>query len=236
MKRCKFLAAGIALSAVFLSPAHASGIPTVDAATIAQLQEQLLTARDQLKNLTEQLQTAKSQLAAFTQSSGYGSLPGDSDIRNQLRAALPSSAQDLLDRSGSSGLNVDVSRITDDVMAPVNFEEDRQLLSKRALNIEATAKAMNERAYDSMTRRLANVDALQDKINQTTNPKEIAELQARIQIEQANITAEQTRIQLASQQLEAERHLLQARGERVYGGWFGNSTGSGDTSGVHEKD
>jgi len=234
MTRCKILATGIALSVVCLNPANASGIPTVDAATIAQLQEQLLTARDQLKNLTEQLQTARSQLAAFTQSSGYGNVVGNPDIRNQLRAALPSSAQDLLDRSGSSDLNGDVSQITEDVMATVNFGEDRQQLSKRALNIEATAKAMSERAYDSMTRRLANVDALQDKINQTTNPKEIAELQARIQIEQANITAEQTRIQLASQQLEAERHLLQARAERVYGGWFGNGPGSGDPAGATE--
>lgn len=226
MTRYKQLAAGIALAAVFMNPARASGIPTVDAATIAQLQEQLLTARDQLKNLTDQLATAREQLAAFTQSSGYGVIPNDYAIRDQLRAALPSNAQALLNRSGSSGLNGDVSRITDDVMAPVNFAEDRQELSKRSLNIEATAKAMSERAYDSMTQRLANVDALQDQINQTTNPKEIAELQARIQIEQANISAEQTRIQLAAQQLEAERHLLQARAERVYGGWFGNKPAS----------
>src|SRR5699024_1337311 len=165
--------------------------------TIAQLQEQLLTARDQLQNLTEQLQTAKSQLVAFTKSRGYGNLPNDYDIRNQLRAALPSSADDLLNRAGSSGSNEDVSRIADDVMAPVNFQEDRQELSKRALNIEASAKAMSRRVYDSRTQRLANVDILQDQINQTTNPKEIAELQARIQIEQANIAAEQVRIQLA---------------------------------------
>src|SRR3546814_16371342 len=86
MTRCKSFAAGIILSAAFLNSAHASGIPTVDAATIAQLQEQLLTARDQLKNLTDQLATAKSQLAAFTQSSGYGNVVGNADIRNQLRA------------------------------------------------------------------------------------------------------------------------------------------------------
>jgi type IV secretion system protein VirB5 len=78
------------------------------------------------------------------------------------------------------------------------------------------------------------VDALQDKINHTTNPKEIAELQARIQIEQANIAAEQTRIQLAAQQLEAERHLLQARAERVYGGWFGHGQGAGATPATTE--
>lgn len=234
MTRCKSLAAGIALSAAFMNPVHASGIPTVDAATIAQLQEQLLTARDQLKNLTDQLATAKSQLAAFTQSSGYGNVVGNSDIRNQLRAALPSNAQDLLNRSGSSNLDSDVSRITDQVTGPVNFQEDRQALSKQALNIEATSKAMSERAYDSMTRRLANVDALQDKINQTSNPKEIAELQARIQIEQANIQAEQVRIQLASQQLEAERNLLQARAERVYGGWFGDGNATGEDAGTTE--
>ncbi len=234
MTRCKLIAAGIALSASFLTPVHASGIPTVDAATIAQLQEQLLTARDQLKNLTDQLVTAKSQLAAFTQSSGYGNVVGNTDVRNQLRAALPSNAQDLLNRSGGSNLDGDVGRITDEVTAPVNFQEDRQTLSKRALNIEATSKAMSERAYDSMTRRLANVDALQDKINQTSNPKEIAELQARIQIEQANIQAEQTRIQLAAQQLDAERNLLQARAERVYGGWFGGSDTTGESAGPTE--
>jgi type IV secretion system protein VirB5 len=234
MTRCKSFAAGIALSAAFLIPAHAAGIPTVDSATIAQLQEQLLTARDQLKNLTNQLATAKSQLAAFTQSSGYGNVVGNADIRNQLRSALPSSAQGLLDRSAESNLDGDVGRITSQITAPVNFQEDRQALSKQALNIEATSKAMSERAYDSMTRRLANVDALQDKINQTTNPKEIAELQARIQIEQANIQAEQTRIQLASQQLEAERHLLQARAERVYGGWFGDNNDPGGNTGTNE--
>lgn len=230
MTRCKSFAAGIILSAAFLNCAHASGIPTVDAATIAQLQEQLLTARDQLKNLTDQLATAKSQLAAFTQSSGYGNVVSNADIRNQLRAALPSNAQSLLDRSGGSSLDGDVGRITDEVMAPVNFQKDRQRLSKRSLNIEATSKAMSERAYDSMTRRLANVDALQNKINQTTNPKEIAELQARIQIEQANIQAEQTRIQLASQQLDAERNLLQARAQQVYRGWFGSTTNASDAT------
>jgi len=223
MKRCKLFAAGIVLSAVFIHPAQASGIPTVDATTIAQLQQQLLTARDQHQNLTEQLVTAREQLAAFTQSSGFGNAVGSPDLRDQLRAALPTDAQGLLDRSGNSSLNTDVSRITDDVIAPVSFQEDRANLSKRAVNIEATAKAMSQRAYDSMTRRLTNVDALQDQINQTSNPKEIAELQARIQIEQANISAEQTRIQLAAQQLDAERHLLQARAERVYGGWFGDN-------------
>lgn len=226
MNHWKKFVAGTFLATCFASNVMASGIPTIDAATIAQLKEQLDTARDQLKTMTDQLENAKAQLSALTQSSGFGNVISDPNIRDQLRQALPSDANALLDRSGSSSLNTDVKAITDKVNAPVNFQEDRAKLAERKLNIEATSKAMSQRAYDSMTRRLANIDALQDKINQTTNAKEIAELQARIQIEQANIQSEQTRIQLAHQQLEAERNLLQARASQVYGGWFGGKPGS----------
>jgi type IV secretion system protein VirB5 len=80
---------------------------------------------------------------------------------------------------------------------------------------------MSEQAYNAMTKRLETIDGLQAQINQTSNPKEIAELQARIAIEQANIQADQTRIQLAEQQFAAESALLEERGNVVYGGWFG---------------
>lgn len=228
MNRWSQTMAGLVLCVSTLTTAHASGIPTVDAATIAQLQQQYETALQQLGTLQSQLENAKSQLKAMTESSGYGDVVGDSTQRDQFRQALPSQSGDLLDRSGSSSLNADVKAAQDEVLAPVDFEHDRAQLSRDALNIEATSKAMSQRAYDSMTERLANIDALQDKINQTTNPKEIAELQARIQIEQANISAEQTRIQLAQQQLQSERNLLQARASRVYGGWFGDTAEAGE--------
>lgn len=220
--------AGLVLLVSTLGTVHASGIPTVDAATIAQLQQQYETAVKQLSTLQSQLENAKSQLKAMTQSSGFGNVVGDPTQRDRFRQALPSQSDDLLDRSGSSSLNTDVKAAQDKVLAPVDFASDRAQLSQDALNIEATSKAMSQRAYDSMTQRLANIDALQDKINQTTNPKEIAELQARIAIEQANISAEQTRIELAQQQLQAERNLLQARAKRVYGGWFGDKPASGE--------
>ena len=78
-------------------------------------------------------------------------------------------------------------------------------------------------AIEQVARALvvAEIDGLQAQINQTSNPKEIAELQARIAIEQANIQADQTRIQLAEQQFAAESALLEERGNVVYGGWFG---------------
>jgi len=222
MKRSHIIAAGLSLAAFTVTTtSHASGIPTVDAAAFAQLTQQLMTAKSQLETMTSALNNAKQQLAALTQSSGYGDLLNNA--KDQLRSALPSSTNDLLNGANSSALKSEIRSIFDEVNAPVNFQEDRQKLAVRALEVEATAKAINKRAYDSMTKRLQNIDALQAQINATKNPKEIAELQARINIEQANIQAEQTRIQLANKQLEAEKSLLQARAERVYSGWFGGS-------------
>lgn len=223
MKRCKAIAAGIALSVAFLAPAHASsGIPTVDAAALASMAQQLQTLMEQVQTAKSQLASAEAQFKALTTSSGFGNLFNNPALQNALRASLPSKSDDLLNRNGNgSELTGEVNTIVEDVNAPVNFKEDRAKLAERRLNIEATSKAMSQRAYDAMTKRLETIDGLQAKIEATTNPKEISELQARIAIEQANVQTDQTRIQLANQQMEAERALLDARAEVVYGGWFG---------------
>lgn len=220
MTRTRILAAGLLLAVHFPLPASAlSGIPTLDINSVAQLNQLI----EQVETAKSQLEQAKAQLAALTQSSGFGYVLSNPEMKDQLRGALPAQAQALLDRLGhpDGALSNAVNDVVSDVNAPVNFTQDREKLAERKLNIEATAKAMSQRAYDAMTQRLSVIDALQAKINETTNTKEIAELQARIAIEQANIQTDQTRIQLAQQQLQAERALLDARAERVYGGWFG---------------
>jgi len=202
MSHPRLLAISLALAAHLPLPAHAlGGIPTLDINSVEQLNQLI----EQVETAKSQLDQAKAQLAALTQSSGFGYVLANPDVKDQLRSAL----------SGA------VNEVVNQVKAPVNFTQDRETLAERKLNIEATAKAMAQRAYDAMTKRLEVIDGLQAKINETTNPKEIAELQARIAIEQANIQTDQTRIQLAQQQLQAERALLDARAERVYGGWFG---------------
>lgn len=221
MKRRKTFAASLLLAATFTPSVYASGIPTLDINSIAQLK----VLQEQVQTAMQQLNQAKAQLAALTQSSGFGYVLNNPGVREQLRGALPADANALLDRMGNdnSGMSGAVDDIIKDVNASVNFPEDRTKLAERKINIDATAKALSQRAYDSMTKRLEVLDGLQAKINETTNPKEIAELQARIAIEQANVQTDQTRIELAKQQLDAERALLNARAERVYGGWFGNS-------------
>lgn len=214
------LAASLVLAACLPLSAHAlGGIPTLDINSVEQLNQLI----KQVETAKSQLDQAKAQLAALTQSSGFGYVLANPNVKDQLRGSLPTEARALLDRLGNpdSALSSAVNEVVSDVNAPVSFTQDRGKLAERKLNIEATAKALAQRAYNAMTQRLEVIDGLQAKINETTNTKEIAELQARISIEQANIQTDQTRIQLAQQQLQAERALLDARAERVYSGWFG---------------
>jgi|LSQX01.3.fsa_nt_gb type IV secretion system protein VirB5 len=209
------------LAAMAISPVLAraqSGIPTLDVNSVQQLNALL----DQLQTAKTQLEQTKRQLDALTQSSGFGYVMSNPSVKNAIRSALPSDAAALLDRleSQSSELSSSVQQITQAVNAPVNFAQDKIDMKAKSIQIAATKKALSEQAYNAMTKRLEIIDELQAKINTTTNPKEIAELQARIAIEQANVQTDQTRITLANQQLEAEQALLEARAEKVYSGWF----------------
>ncbi|MDY0272368.1 MAG: type IV secretion system protein [Advenella sp.] len=199
-----------------------SGIPTLDVNSVQQLNALL----DQLQTAKTQLEQTKRQLDALTQSSGFGYVMSNPSVQDAIRGALPNDAAALLDRleSQSSELSSSVQQITQAVDAPVNFAQDKIDMKAKSIQIAATKKALSEQAYNAMTKRLEVIDELQAKINTTTNPKEIAELQARIAIEQANIQTDQTRIQLANQQLEAEQTLLEARAEKVYSGWFSDDT------------
>lgn len=224
MTRIRARVASFMLAACLAVPiAQAAGIPTLDVNSVPQLNALL----DQLEAARAQLQQAKAQLQALTQSSGFGYVLQNAEVNRMIRASLPNDASALLTRleGQSSELSSAVDRITQDVDAPVDFQRDSQSLRERAVRIAATKKAMSEQAYNAMTKRLEVIDGLQAKINQTTNTKEIAELQARIAIEQANIQTDQARINLAQQQFDAEMALLERRGEKVYGGWFGGRSG-----------
>ncbi|MGG4603695.1 type IV secretion system protein [Paenalcaligenes sp. Me131] len=204
------------------SASVASGIPTLDINSVSQLNALL----DQLETAKMQLRNAETQLKALTESSGFGYVVNNPNVRDAMRRTLPSEARNLLDRLGTQNAAVaeSVQSSTNEVNAPVlNFQEETKKLRERSLQIAATKKAFAEESYQAISDQLDVLDDLQGKINATNNPKEIAELQAQIAVEQANLTATQTRMELAAKQFEAEEQLLEARSERVYSGWFGGS-------------
>ena len=78
----------------------------------------------------------------------------------------------------------------------------------------AQMKSDLNNAFKAAELRLQQIEGLMGKINSATDPKAIADLQARIQIEQAKIQNEQTRIQMYKMmQEENEKLLIQQRAE-----------------------
>jgi type IV secretion system protein VirB5 len=108
-----------------------------------------------------------------------------------------------------------VERIKREESLTGDFTVDNQALSRRIENLGVRTKAVLEQAQDGMGARLDQIDQLQSQINLATDPKAIADLQARLQVEQANLAADQIRADLLSRQLDAERALIEQQADKL---------------------
>lgn len=93
--------------------------------------------------------------------------------------------------------------------------------NEQRTNCEAQAvkgaqdKAFALDAYDAAKNRLSQIDQLMRQINQTQDPKAIAELQGRIAAEQAMIQNEQTKLQMYQMVAAAEDRLQEQRQREI---------------------
>ncbi|WP_447987953.1 P-type DNA transfer protein VirB5 [Achromobacter spanius] len=200
-----------------MAPANASGIPVVDAASIADRAikhvETLAKYAEQIAVLRDQLESQKRQLEALTGTRNLGDILNNPAIRD----ALPADARDILRASngGLGGISDAVERIEREERLTGNYEQDKKNLDARAEKIAVRSQAMMEQTQKAMTARVKQVDQLQAKINQAQDPKAIADLQARLLVEQANIQADQTRADMLTRQIEAEQALMEQQAEKL---------------------
>lgn len=204
--------AGLVVSGLVISvAAHASGIPTFDAGNLAaraaEHAETLAKYMEQIATLKQQLESSQRQLSALTGTRNLGDILNNPSIRK----SLPSDVQSILKSSeGSLGsMESSVKRIRNEETLTGNYMQDRQAISQRIENLGLRSKALLEQSQQGMTMRLANLDQLQSQINLATDPKAISDLQARLQVEQANIAVDQIRADLLSRQLAAEKELAE---------------------------
>jgi type IV secretion system protein VirB5 len=218
----------LALSALAPSLSAAQGIPVVDAQNIAQQianhAETITKYVEQIAVLRDQLVSAKAQLESLTGSRNLGDILNNPAIRNSLPPDIQQVWRDLDNTSSRLTSAIDNvmtgerSRLTGD------WSVDREAVTTRLDRIAATTKVLTGQAYEGQQKRLQQIDQLQQQINLTRDPKAIAELQARIQVEQANITADQTRTSLMLEQLKAERELAEQQANQLVDQLFSPST------------
>lgn len=216
------LATGLGLGLALLATS-ASALVVFDPTNYAQAVKQVQAWTQQYNQMREGLQTAqatldkaKAQIDAVTGIRGLGDLFNDPALRNMLPADFASAldslnATGLLNGRALSLRNSSALYDCDDLSEEVAKKSCRALLGQ---NVQA--QVFHEDTLSLLNARSTQIDSLRGQINQTEDPKAIAELQARLAAEQAQVSNDQNKLLIAQAMLEVNRRrAIQAEAERV---------------------
>ncbi|MBV7483234.1 P-type DNA transfer protein VirB5 [Bordetella sp. BOR01] len=197
MKR-KTLAQSLVLIMVLSAgqSAFAGGIPVIDASNLAQAMQQVEAWGKQFEQMQQQLQQLQRQ---YTSQNG---LRGMADLVNnpELRNYLPSEYQHALSGQNMEGLVESANAIrqaaslVDADNAGLTTGSDINQAFINTQNQNALNRAMGEEGYRQASKRFTAIQTLLDKVNDAPEQKDILDLQARIQAEQAMLANEQNKL------------------------------------------
>lgn len=194
-----------------IAPAYASGIPVIDAANLANAIQQYTQMVEQLAQLKAQLEQAKQQYESLTGGRGMGSLA-------RSTGAIPKNWQETL-ASMKNGELGDLSReirqsaslLDEDFFADVDQAIKDSLDQSMAAHTDQ--QAVNQSFYDTATQRAKKMEQLANQVDSASDMKAISDLQARINIEQVQLTNELIKLQslntIAQQQRETRAQQQQ---------------------------
>lgn len=193
-------------------------IPVTDVAlnTQTQTNQQMNFAKfvEQVTQLKSQLEQAKQQYEALTGTRGLGDLFNNPALRQYLPqdwtglydavqggdvAGISGKVQDIIDKNKSGSIA--------DMSADVRARQER---------LGAVNKATGLAGFDAAMKRADQIQSLIGQINGTSDPKAIAELQARIAGEQAQVSNEIAKLQLVAMLQQAEEKAIAAKADAVY--------------------
>jgi type IV secretion system protein VirB5 len=208
---------GVLLSAVLMLAAEGvsgQGIPVNDQAAIAKQIESIAQLKSQLDALNEQIGQAR-QL--------YGSLNKLTDMADvaevlndpAIRKALPfdfAAIEGLPKGNGTGVFGDSASRFLEGNSTYRTDADDfyaREL--SRLQNKNAGQMSVGEQIYDAGTKRIDGIDQLRGKISTAGDAKEIADLQARLQVEQAFLQTDVLRMEGLRMVQEAQNQVDEQR-------------------------
>ncbi|CEI19085.1 P-type DNA transfer protein VirB5 (plasmid) [Xanthomonas axonopodis pv. cassiae] len=210
------------LAGLLLFGGYASaGVPVTVVADVPSTINQIETMakwKAQYDQMVSQIDQMKQQYASVTGSRGLGEIMNNPALRNYL----PNDWQSVYDsvRSGGyNGLSGSAAAIYNknkiyDACASVPQADARTACEAAAVK-PSQDKAFATDAYAAAKSRLDQIDSLMRQINQTQDPKAIAELQGRIAAEQAMIANEQTKLQLFQMMAQAEDRIQEQRQNEI---------------------
>lgn len=172
---------------------------------VTHMVSQLKKLDDQLSNMRGQLDTAKSQLTSMTGARGMGKL-----VTDATRDYIPRNWREALAAGGQIGA------IAQDIKKTANYLSDQDLskinpaykeMLKKSGETAINAMASNTMVFKESAERFDRVQTLMDKIEAADDMKAIADLQARVQVEQVMLQNELLRAQAMNAMIASQKDI-----------------------------
>lgn len=190
------------------------GIPVVDQTAIAKQIESIAQLKSQLDALNQQIEQAQQlfgSLNKLTDMADVASVLNDPAIRKALPANF-NAIEGLFTGNGTGVFGDSASKFLESNSTYRTSADDfyAQELS-RVQNKNAGQMSLGQQIYDAATTRIDGIDQLREKISTASDAKDIADLQARLQAEQAFLQTDVLRmeglrmVQQAQAQVDEQR-------------------------------
>lgn len=180
-------------------PAFATGIPTFDAATVIQLQQQF-------QQLQAQYKTLKDQYAAVTGSYGRGAIGLNQSISSA--SVVPGSWQEVVaqQQSGAFGSKQSfyeklINTMPQDLFA--NPQAQNATNYKMSTDSVRAAMAGGDSLYSEVQTHLNNLSVLSQQVDTTVNVKDAQDLQNRISTENGMLSSAMAKLNAMNMNLQA---------------------------------
>jgi type IV secretion system protein VirB5 len=196
--------------------ANSTGIPVVDAAHISQ------TATgwaNQVASMAKEFVQMKQQYDMLTQQ--FNNLNGVTDLGSlvnnpALKQYLPSDYQAILNAGyGNSSAIRAATKITGIENTSLNPNSDAAKLFEANAIQASLNRATAEAGYKQASDRFSDIQVLLDKINTVPDAKDMADLQARIQVEQVMMQNETNKLAMLGQLAQAQRDLANQKAVEI---------------------
>jgi type IV secretion system protein VirB5 len=194
-----FPALVLAAAVVASVPANATGIPTFDAATVIQLQQQYM-------QLQQQYQTLKQQYSAVTGSYGRGNIGLSDSISSS--SVVPGSWQEVVSQQGKGAFGTKqdyyeklIKTMPDELFQ--NPHAQNATTYKLSTNSVRAAMAGGDVLYAQVQTHLNNLARLSQQVDRTANIKDAQDLQNRIATENGMLQTALAKVNSLNMNLQA---------------------------------
>ena len=191
---------------------HAQGIPVFDAANYANMIQTITAWQQQIAAMKQQYDQAMTQYQALTGIRGYGNLLSNptlqqflpSDVRNLYTAVNSKNPWITLNTSAQAARNAKAIFSCDSVPAGIPRNACMSSLNKNFADQD-----LFQQSYNQTLAQDQKINDLMSQINQTQDPKAIAELQARLAAEQSIQQNAMLKLQVATELAKTQTKLIE---------------------------